>query len=218
MSSSAGVLQSKSARRRCAQPCRACCRLVRVGVPWRLVSCIGSAFADAMRTERSGCEESTEKKTDRDGIDRCDRPDRSPCIERRGLARCPASKTPRHRSMRAGHRPRCARRIAPGDRCSVRTQPAHKMERSPRTRGAVHGMMLDVRTLLRAWQHKLSVIDVPGRIRAGSTPVQSLVALLPVNCRFQIEAFSGSRFMLLLRVSEASGSAYIINIGSTPCG
>src|SRR5207253_5183466 len=49
-----------------------------VGVPWRLVSCIGSAFADATRTERSGCEERTEKKTDRgDGIDRCDRPDRA---------------------------------------------------------------------------------------------------------------------------------------------
>ncbi len=33
MSSSAGVLQSKSARRRRAQPCGACCRLVRRGRP-----------------------------------------------------------------------------------------------------------------------------------------------------------------------------------------
>lgn len=30
-------------------------------------------------------------------------------------------------------------------------------------------------------------------------------------------AFSGSRFMLLLRVSEATGPAYIINIGTKPC-
>ncbi len=78
MSSSAGVLQSKSARRRRAQPAALAAGSCVVGVPWRLVSCIGSAFADATRTERSGCEERTEKKTDRgDGIDRCDRPDRA---------------------------------------------------------------------------------------------------------------------------------------------
>lgn len=136
MSSSAGVLQSKSTRRRRAQPCRAGCRLVRRGRPLAvsLLYRVGFRRRDANGT--IGMRRKTGEETYRgDGIDRCDRPDRSPCIPtgdfldarlrgRLAIGRCAS-----------GRRPPVPVE-SPGDRCSVRRPSAHKMERSPQTGGA----------------------------------------------------------------------------------
>ncbi|AIO37970.1 putative transposase [Burkholderia cenocepacia] len=96
---------------------------------------------------------------------------------------------------------------------------------SPSEARRIKGEPGDARASIRLSSRLAPASAAKGSARArrarracGTAPShkQSLVALVPGNRRFQIETFSGSRFMLLLRVSEASGSAYIINIGTTP--